>query len=229
MVFNRHWPYELRYDSLHSGLSLPKLHLEQLIQHTIAIYSLYNNTETNILLINTLQLFQLQIGLSGNIFQHPRISHHGNSVWIRQWVNEMAEYNIKMFIPQTLQISPQRKNDQTIMDIITSSETKPIIIEQMNLCRQFLKIIYLSDITTADGSSISNDIINMIPNQSSYEWTIIPHPPIKLQTIWKRTLKTILCEPKTNHLLRQYQLGPWIIPPKKVILSSNTTYHPQQM
>ena len=101
------------------------------------------------------------------------------------------------------------------MDITTSSETKPIIIEQMNLCRQFLKITYLSDITTADGTSISNDIINMIPNQSSYEWHIIPHPPIKLQTIWQKTLTTTLCEPKTNHLLRQYKLGQWIIPPKK--------------
>ena len=140
----------------------------------------------------------------------------------------MAEYNIKMFIPQTLQFSPQRKNDQTIMDIITSSETKPIIIEQMNLCRQFLKITYLSDITTADGTSISNDIINMIPNQSSYEWHIIPHPPIKLQTIWQKTLTTTLCEPKTNHLLRQYKLDQWIIPPKKVIPSFNTTYHQLQ-
>ena len=194
----------------------------------MAIYGLFNNKETNILLLNNLQLFQLQLVLSGNIFQNPRISNHRNSVWIRQWVNEMEEYNIKMYIPQTLTFSPQRKNDQTIMDIITSSETKPIIIEKMNLCRQFLKIIYLSDITTADGSSISNDIINIIPNQSSYEWPIIPYPSIKIQTIWKKTLTTILCEPKNTHILRQYKLGQWIIPPKKVIPYFNTTYHPPQ-
>ena len=84
MGYNRHWPYELRYDTLHSGLALPQLHLEQLIQHTIAIYNLYNNVETNILLINSLQLFQLQIGLSGNIYKQPRITEYGNSVWIRQ-------------------------------------------------------------------------------------------------------------------------------------------------
>ena len=80
MGYNRHWPYELRYDSIHSGLALPKLHIEQLIQHTNAIYSLYNNDETKILLINSLQLFQLQIGLSGNIFAQPKAISHDNSV-----------------------------------------------------------------------------------------------------------------------------------------------------
>ena len=95
----------------------------------------------------------------------------------------MAEYDIHMFIPNTLKISPQRYNDQTIMDIIISTEKNPILIEQINICRQFLKIIYLSDITTADGQYISNNIINMIPNNSIYEWPTIPIPPTKLQTI----------------------------------------------
>ena len=67
MGYNKHWPYELRYDMIHSGLALPQFHLEQMIQHTVAIYELYQNEETNTLLINTLQL-QLQIGLSGKIF-----------------------------------------------------------------------------------------------------------------------------------------------------------------
>ena len=135
MGYNRHWPYELRYDSLHSGLALPQLHIEQLIQHTNAIYNLYHNDETNTLLLNSLQLFQLQLGTSGNIFKNPKAISHGNSVWIRQWVNEMAEYDIQMFIPNTLTFSPQRKNDQTIMDIIISTDNNPLIIEQMNICR----------------------------------------------------------------------------------------------
>ena len=30
----------------------------------------------------------------------------------------------------------------------------------------------------------------------------------------KKTIKQILCKPKTNKLLHQYKLGPWLIPPK---------------
>ena len=133
-----------------------------------------------------------------------------------------------MFIPNTLKISPQRQNDQTIMDIIISTEKNPILIEQINICRQFLKIIFLSDITTADGQYISNNIVNMIPNNSIYEWPTIPNLPTKLQTIWEKTIKNTLCEKKSNHLHRQYYLGQWIIPPKKVIPYSLITYHPTQ-
>ena len=202
MGYNRHWPYELRYDTIHSGLALPQLHLEQLIQHTIAIYNLFNNIETTILLINSLQLFQLQIGLSGNIYEQPRITEYGNSVWIQQWVTEMAMYNIKMIIPNTLNFKPQRENDQTIMDIITTYETNKIQTEQMNICRQYLKIIYLSDITTADGLSINEETLNMIPNNSIYEWPTIPNPPIKLKQIWKKNqtniMYTEICKPPSK-------------------------------
>ena len=186
-----------------------------MIQHTVAIYELYHNDETNILLINTLQLFQLQIGFSGNIFKSPQRTHHGNSVWTRQWVNELADFNLQICIPNTLDFQPQRKNDNTFMDVITSLETNITIIEQLNICRQFLKIIFLSDIITSNGTCISKDILSMKPNQSTYEWPYIPNPPIKLQQIWTKYIQKHFCEPKTNKLLRQYRLGTCIIPPSK--------------
>ena len=95
----------------------------------------------------------------------------------------MAMYKIKMIIPNTLNFKPQRENDKTIMDIITSNKKNKIQTEQMNICRQYLKIIYLSDITTADGLSITEETLNMIPNNSTYEWPTIPNPPIKLKII----------------------------------------------
>ena len=114
------------------------------------------------------------------------------------------------------------------MDVITSSEQKQNTIEQMNICRQFLKTIYISDITSSDGEYISNEILNMNNNTSSYEWPSISNPPIKLQQIWKLRIQQILCETKTTKLLRQCKLGPWIIPPKLVIQYSYSIYRPPQ-
>ena len=118
MGYNKHWPHELRYDSFHSGLALPQLYLEQVIQHITAIYGLYTNKETHALIMNALQLFQIQIGTSGNIFQTPQAIHHGSSTWIKQWVNELSDFKLSIHIPLTLNLLPQRKNDQTLMDVI---------------------------------------------------------------------------------------------------------------
>ena len=139
----------------------------------------------------------------------------------------MSEFNIRMHIPQTMNFSPQRQNDRNIMDIIVNTRQWNRIIEQINICRQFLKIIYLSDITTPDGEYISTDILQMTPNISSYEWPHIPNPPIKLQQVWTSTIQNVFFEKKYNKLLRQYKLDLWIIPPRTshTILSFYTSSH----
>ena len=50
-------------------------------------------------------------------------------------VNEMMEFNLKIYIPITLKLPPQRINDKTIMNVIISSEKNHSTIEQINICR----------------------------------------------------------------------------------------------
>ena len=151
MGYNKHWPHELCYDTFHSGLAIPHLYLEQVIQHIIAIYSLFTNKETHILIMNALQIFQIQIGTSGNIFETPQEIYHGSSTWIKQWINELSDFNLSMRIPHTLNFKPQRINDRTLMDVIIQHQKNNTNIEQLNICRQYLRIIFLSDMITPDG------------------------------------------------------------------------------
>ena len=104
-----------------------------------------------------------------------------------------------MFIPQTLNLSPPRTNDRTIMEVIIHNKHHGNIIEQLNICRQYLRIIYISDMTTPDGVYINNESLQMIPNSSSYHWPHIPKPPNKLCQLWISTIQKIFCEKRTNN------------------------------
>ena len=64
MGYNQHWPKALRYGNVNEmGLNLPNLYLEQFILHIKNIQELLLNDETNILMINVLQMFQLSAGI----------------------------------------------------------------------------------------------------------------------------------------------------------------------
>ena len=60
------------------------------------------------------------------------------------------------------------------------------ILEQMNICRTYLKVIYISDICNAEGSKIEETIFEGNPIQSRYNWPETPKPPMKLWNTWKK-------------------------------------------
>jgi hypothetical protein len=55
-----------------------------------------------------------------------------------------------------LDIALPRKQDKAIMEIIMSQDLDPEEIKRINRCRVFLKAIFLSDITTADGKYLEH-------------------------------------------------------------------------
>ena len=50
------------------------------------------------------------------------------------------------------------------MNVIANDKQYSKIIEQINIYRQYLRIIYISDITTPDGEYITNKTLQMVPN-----------------------------------------------------------------
>ena len=129
-------------------LYLFNLYLEKFLQHTITINSLILNQEISNLIINLLQTFQTHIRLERNILNNSRTLKYGNSVWITQWMYELREFDIRIYIPQTINLQIQRWNERSLMNIIFDKTKNDNIFEQIIICRKYLKIIFLSDMIT---------------------------------------------------------------------------------
>ena len=65
-------------------------------------------------------------------------------------------------------------------------------MKDINIVRMYLKVCTLSDITTGDGLTIQQDIIEGNAGQSisstAYEWPRIPRPTSCIRT-WQRALR----------------------------------------
>ena len=99
-----------------------------------------------------------------------------------------------------------------VIDIMSSLLTLPELIE-FNLCRLYLQVLTLSDITTSCGREI--DINFWKGNRSSctsnLKWTTQIRPSQQYWTIWRRTLHLLFTElAKSNRLNQQHYLYHWL-------------------
>ena len=128
----------------------------------------------------------------------------------------------------------QRENDDYIMDRIIRSHrfhTKQII--QLNLCRLYLKVATISDITMPDGKTIDPSFEAGEPSlftpTSNLLWPYQVRPPESAWKLWKRAYFIWSNE---DGVLQQ-PLGRWTVPPSKqrmkwtfyVDEDSNSLYH----
>ena len=79
-------------------------------------------------------------------------------------------------------------------DVFDLREFTPAELEDINVVRLYMKICTLSDITTADGKEIRQDILNGTANGSSissvaYDWPNLKRPPRSLFVTWNRAIR----------------------------------------
>ena len=141
-------------------------------------------------------MYQLQLGVGYNIFQHPEKHTYTDSLWVQELVNAMRKYNIKL-IRRNPQIQPiYRKNDQKLMDVMNKTNMSETERRHVNQCRIYLKIINISDMTHACGTKINTDYYRKIGHKSKLFWPQIPSPPEKVWKTWNTKIKKHLCKNK---------------------------------
>ena len=123
-------------------------------------------------------MYQLTLGLNENIFRNPIKNYLGSSISINQLIEKCVDFFLK--IPDTLRLILSRDKDGYLMQTFSQHMSKPVILEQMNICRIDLKLIFISDVYNADGTMIDNAILNKQPICSKYTWTNTPIPQTKL-------------------------------------------------
>ena len=200
------------------GVGIKNLYVEQSIEQ---IKAFTQHTRMESPLGKTIQInldwVQLIAGIQKPVLEDTRTLHHIEGEWFTAIRDFLRSINGQ--IKQTTGWRPQleRVHDQCIMDVLTSpSKTEAI---RINRCRIFLQATTVSDITSADGTRITEyawtpqqkkSVTN--PRRSKHDWPRQPRPGPKAWKAWKGALQRHLSSKGKGQTLRQ-PLGPWVVSP----------------
>jgi len=178
--------------------------LKDIILHT------FSDTLTGKLYRTSLELFYIELGLSptgywdistADLLTTPSL--------IKVTMVFLKQHNI--VLKHNLTVPLLRDNDIFIMDALLQLELSPQELRSCNHCRIFLKVSRLSEITTGNGDSISEEAwLGQItlPKHSDNTWPIYPKPPHSTWTIWQKCISRAFI--RRGRKVRTF-LGKWIV------------------
>ena len=177
------------------------IHENQTIDH-ISMLMKHGHTQTTTgkLIRTSAESLCIESGLPGDPFslKTNEITWTTDHTWIQNSISSMEKYGLRL----TSGIQGLRTwatHDGYIMHEATSVLQKSIDLARFNKVRMYTKTVTLSDLLTADGKKISQDIYDASPNRKSvtpsanaYEWPTIPEPSRKEKKLWQTTIKLIM-------------------------------------
>lgn len=146
----------------------------------------------------------MELGSHQKVFQskYPQKCYLSET-WLLHWWEFLSAHDFTCEFYNTWNISPQREHDHFIMDAIYPIFTKNKL-KTFNLCRLFMKVSLLSDITKPYGITIKRHIVKHThPVDSLLVWPEIPNPPAHAWRVWTRGINYL----RNNILIRH--LGDW--------------------
>ena len=189
-----------------SGLQVTR-QLDMLLRHPAN----YTSTISHYL-DSCLQSHQLETGTSYGLLQqdYSNTAILASDTWLKRvWKDlDSAGVHVELSTP-TLQLF--RDNDALLMDIFIDAEVDQDTLLWLNWCPTHLNVTTLSDITTADGSSLVASVMDGVRpkwKNSTYLWprTACP-PPIKWKA-WREILTSVVLR-STSSLELKTPLGAW--------------------
>lgn len=197
------------------GLGIPHLWTTQGIEKIWAILRHGDDkTIPGYQLRCSLELHQLELGIPGQLFSYcyKDIGHLATPSWITSLWEFISARGFSLSDPQPkLPIICQ--NDQFLTDALIALRPNKTDLRLANLCRQWLRLLRLSDMSTGDGTSIldcywngtTQCIINL-----DYDWPRAEKPSASAWRAWRHLLSHIA--PGAHHRFNT-PLGAWHTPP----------------
>jgi hypothetical protein len=200
------------------GLGIPELyHSGFSTQIEILVEHIWKSSQLGHFLQMVIQEYILETGSS----QHPLLPSPRTRIdkWVltdNTWFVALRSYliksNIRVRLPIPL-LTPLRDNDTTIMDALDGSlQLSALELKDVNTCRIYKKVTFLSDIATGDGLRLTADAWTDIPNKrrTEYKYNCQHYPNERQWKAWQSAL-SILNQSLTNRL--QQPLGKWLLSP----------------
>ena len=198
MEYNRTWPTELRYGCHDYGsLQIKHSEVESLIRKIKAFHNLLAKKDTKYVINLIIQWFQHVSGSTYPCLENPPyILNYINSYWMSNFVLLLQKYEIKLLVTTPYTPKDQRFNDSCIMNNILKIMSSRIQRQQLNACRLYLDVTFLSDITSINGNFLLPGVITgdkrCIMN-SNQEGTTQAKPYNKSWKLWARTITSLYC------------------------------------
>ena len=165
MGFNKSWSLSLN-SGCHSygGLQLKNIGAESLIHKLCSIYHLLYKEDTSKAILLIFRRYQHVSGIFHPVLECPHHStNYVNSIWRNNLIRLFFQYQVIITIPITNVQKPQRINDTFLIDGVLPYLSSITLRRQINACQSFLKVIFLSNI-----SSINiNHIIDCVLREDS--------------------------------------------------------------
>ena len=117
-----------------------------------------------------------------------------------------------------MSIEIQRRNNKCIMDEVLQSNLTKTKLIQVNTCKLYLQILYLSDIIEPDSKTVNSMYYSgKIPaySRSTFKWPRQSNPSKAACKTWYKAMQTILNIQKNGILSPHHTLQQWVIPSNK--------------
>ena len=243
MNMNRHLPLVYRYGPKKChGLGLSQTVIKQYIEKVKKLLQHANQpTQLGISIISILETIHLTMGVSTPLFQleYSKFQFLLEPCWIKDIWRISSKYNIQIY-GQYARPQPQRRNDFAIMErIVLSGRFKQAELLKINRLRIYLQVLFMSDITTIQGTRLKTNMFDVKKNKysgvSKWKW---PYQELTSRiglSLWRRALVEIctgngtqtLSQPLTTWIRDPHILPAWLLSPchtKLYRIHSSTSY-----
>ena len=179
----------------YQGLGLPNPNIE-VLSAKLQLIREYWDSDTTMgkMLTQSYQVFQIELGLGGNIFDKPynALGHLATDVFFRNLWELLDKYGVSLRIHKSFDIPLLRVNDRMMMDaiqetaIFTTTE-----LGQINRVRHYKKVSSVADLVCCDGRSISTDMYTTEVGESKWEFPI-QQPTAADFAVWKKAIGSLV-------------------------------------
>jgi hypothetical protein len=138
---------------------------------------------------------KMEFGLNGFLFQHD--PSKWEAIITPSWLKFTWKFLCKNDVQLRDDISdfpPLREQDRNIMEAFSELGWPGSQIYKLNICRMFLQVITIAEITTGDGTRITHDAWTGKKDtnrKTTYLWPFQPIPPPSFWDIWKKALASL--------------------------------------
>jgi hypothetical protein len=151
------------------------------------------NSTTRKLMRSMLDYTQLEFGCTGNVLEQE-YGRYSRVLMTENWITGIWEHlhscNSTLKIAAKWKPLPNCQNDVTVMETLTDAEEfSAKDLKDINRCRMYLRVLYISDISTHNGKGITYCARKGRHNggrKSSWAW------PVQQRPTWCKSWKLVL-------------------------------------
>lgn len=193
------------------GLEIPNLYWLQGYAHLDRLLRYHRSQHlTGRILRHSLELLRLEIGCNGSIFALPYqpFEHLLTPSWLSNTWQFLSDVQLRLDI-HIPELHLFRERDSLLMQCFLSKGFSSIQLRNINVCRLFLQVATVSDITTGCGQFITYAARHRTRDStlpSIYTWPFQGQPSQEHWNDWTLALKSI----SNDQFRLQQPLGKWV-------------------